>query len=87
MSPLSAIANAVSMGKRGLPSVETAIDAYTINPAKSPGLQSITGSIETGKSADFAVLSKDISTLSPSQIKKTQVLMTILRGDIVYETN
>ena len=88
LNPLTAIANAVSMGissnKRGLPSVKAAIDAYTINPAKSLGLDSITGSIEIGKSADFAVLSKDISQLSPQQIKKTQVVMTILQGEVVF---
>jgi predicted amidohydrolase YtcJ len=88
LSPLAAIANAVSMGKpgsnRGLTSTTAAIDAYTINPAKSLGLDSITGSIEIGKSADFAILSKDIVKLSPQQIKKTEVLMTILQGEIVY---
>lgn len=89
LNPLAAIANAVSMGKpgnkRGLASVSTAIDAYTINPANSLGLDSITGSIEIGKSADFAILSQDIVKLSPQQIKKTQVLMTILQGNIVYD--
>ena len=85
LSPLTAIANAVSMGTRGLPSLAAAIDAYTINPAKSLGLDEVTGSIELGKSADFAVLSTDISNLSPRQIKKTQVLMTVLQGEIVYD--
>ena len=86
LSPLAAIANAVSMDKRGLPSVTAAIDAYTINPAKSLGLDEVTGSIALGKSADFVVLSKDIAKLQPRDIKKTEVLMTILQGDIVYDS-
>ena len=85
LNPLSAIANAVEIGKRGLPSVAAAIDAYTINPAKSLGLDSITGSIELGKSADFVVLSSDISQLKPQQIRRTKIEMTILQDKIVFD--
>lgn len=73
------------MGKTGLPSVEDAIDAYTINAAISLGLDDITGSIEVGKAADFAILSRDIIQLSAEKIKKTDIWMTILNGQIVYD--
>jgi hypothetical protein len=73
------------MGKTGLTDIYTAIDAYTLNAAKSLGIEDITGSIEVGKSADFAILERDITTLSARQIAKTQILMTVLRGEIVYE--
>jgi len=49
------------------------------------GLAAVTGSIEIDKSADFAVLSKDIARLAPKQIKQTKVIMTILQGGIVYD--
>ncbi|WP_245300923.1 amidohydrolase [Vibrio echinoideorum] len=85
INPLVGIANSLIMGKTGLTDIYTAIDAYTLNVAKSLGIEDITGSIEVGKSADFAILERDITTLSARQIAKTQILMTVLRGEIVYE--
>jgi len=79
------IANSVIMGKTGLPSVKDAIEAYTINAAASLGIDEVTGSIELGKSADFAVLSHDITQLSPEKIKATDIWMTILKGKIVFD--
>ena len=84
INPLVGIANSLIMGKTGLTDIYTAIDAYTLNAAKSLGIEDITGSIEVGKSADFAILDRDITTVSARQIAKTQVLMTVLRGDVVY---
>ncbi|PTP87791.1 amidohydrolase [Vibrio splendidus] len=85
INPLVGIANSLIMGKTGLTDIYTAIDAYTLNAAKSLGIEDVTGSIEVGKSADFAILDRDITTISARQIAKTQVLMTVLRGDMVYE--
>ncbi|MCG9553091.1 amidohydrolase [Vibrio sp. Isolate31] len=87
INPLVGIANSLIMGKTGLTDIYTAIDAYTLNAAKSLGIDDITGTIEVGKSADFAILDKDITTLSARGIAKTQVLMTVLRGDVVYTQN
>ncbi len=86
INPLVGIANSLIMGKTGLTDIYTAIDAYTINAASSLGIDDITGSIEVGKSADFAILDRDITTVSARQIAKTQVLMTVLRGDMVYNS-
>lgn len=85
INPLVGIANSLTMGKTGLPTVNDAIDSYTINAAKSLGIEDITGSIDVGKSADFAVLSRDISQLSAEQIIETQVMLTILQGEVVYD--
>lgn len=85
LNPLVGIANSIRMGNTGLPNVEAAIDAYTINAAHSLGLQDVTGSIEVGKSADFAILEQDITHLSPDDIAKTDILMTVLQGNIVYD--
>lgn len=85
INPLVGIANSVIMGKTGLPSVKDAIEAYTINAAASLGIDDVTGSIELGKSADFAVLSHDITQLSPEKIKATDIWMTILKGKIVFD--
>jgi predicted amidohydrolase YtcJ len=85
LNPLVGIANSIRMGNTGLPDVKSAIDAYTINAAKSLGIQEITGSIEVGKSADFAILDRDITRLSPDDIADTEILMTVLQGDIVFD--
>ncbi|MBN3562938.1 amidohydrolase [Aliamphritea spongicola] len=85
INPLAGISTSIQMGKRGMPDIYAAIDAYTIKPAISLGLDDITGSIEVGKSADLVVLSEDITQIAPAKVADTQILMTILQGEIVYE--
>lgn len=85
INPLVGIANSVKMGETGLPSVDAAIKAYTINAAKSLGISDITGSIAIGKSADLVLIDDDITQLMPNDIAKATVLMTMLQGEIVYE--
>jgi len=85
INPLVGIANSLIMGDSGLPNIETAINAYTINAAISLGLDDVTGSIEVGKSADFVVLEKDITQLAPKEIANTNILMTILQGEVVFD--
>ncbi|GGE61760.1 amidohydrolase [Priestia taiwanensis] len=84
LNPLVTISNALSLGEKGLPDVYAAIDAYTIKPAKSLGLDKITGSIEVGKSADIVVLDDDITEMKEEKIPNAKVLMTILQGEVVY---
>ncbi|MFC1235002.1 amidohydrolase [Vibrio sp. F74] len=84
INPLVGIANSLKMDSTGLPNVYSAINAYTINAAKSLGINDITGSIAVGKSADLVVLEKDITRLPVNDIAKTEILMTILQGDIVF---
>ncbi|WP_028862851.1 amidohydrolase [Psychromonas aquimarina] len=84
INPLAGIANSLIMGEQGLPDIDAAVDAYTINAAVSLGLDDITGSIAVGKSADLVVLDKDITKLAPQFIADTQILMTMLQGEIVF---
>lgn len=85
INPLVSIANSLKMGKTGLSDVYSAINAYTINAAKSLGISDITGSIAIGKSADFAILERDITHLAAGDIADTKIIMTMLQGDIVYD--
>ena len=64
-----------------------AIKAYTWNAAYLEGTEDTKGSIEVGKFADFVVLDKDIMTLPHEEILKTNVLMTIIDGKVVYESS
>ncbi|KLE25311.1 amidohydrolase [Vibrio diabolicus] len=86
INPLVGIANSLKMGKTGLPDIHSAIDAYTTNAAESLGISDITGSIEVGKSADFAILEHDITRLRVGEIADTKILMTMLQGDIVFDS-
>lgn len=64
--------------------VMEAIRMYTINAAYAFFDEDILGSIEPGKLADLVVLSKDILTVPPEDIKNVEVIMTIINGRIVY---
>jgi len=63
---------------------EEAIKGYTIWPAYAAFLENKTGSIEKGKYADITVFDKDILTIDPEELLKTQVIYTIVAGKIVY---
>ena len=82
INPLVGISVSVAQGS--FETVEEAIDSYTIRPAEALGLDSITGSIEVGKSADFAILAEDITQLPAEQIRDTSLTMTVFQGEIVY---
>ena len=64
--------------------LETAIESHTLNAALVNGLDKVTGSIVTGKSADLVVLDKDLFKLSPYEITKAKVLVTVFQGKAVY---
>ena len=65
--------------------VEEAIRTYTINGAWQDHMESVKGSIEVGKAADFCVIGDDILAVDPHKIGEIPVLMTIVGGKIVYE--
>ena len=64
---------------------EEAIRAYTNWPAYAAFLEDVSGSIEVGKYADLIVLDKDILQVPAQQILETEVLTTIVAGEIVFE--
>lgn len=64
---------------------EEAIRLYTINGAKVLFWENKLGSIEPGKLADLVVLDKDILTCPLDEIKDTEILLTMIQGEVVYE--
>lgn len=67
--------------------VQEAIRTYTINGAWQDHMETIKGSIEVGKVADFCVIGDDILTVDPHKIGEIPVLMTIVNGKIVFNRN
>ena len=62
-----------------------AIVAYTRLAAHLTFEEDIKGSLEVGKLADMVVLSQDLLTIDPDRTLDTDVEMTILGGNVVYE--
>ncbi|RPH94520.1 amidohydrolase [candidate division KSB1 bacterium] len=65
-------------------SVDDALKAYTSGAAYAAFWEKDLGTIEAGKFADFAVLSKNILNCPSADILKAKVLMTVTGGEIVY---
>jgi predicted amidohydrolase YtcJ len=63
---------------------EQAIRLYTTNNAYLLFLDSVTGSLEEGKSADMIVLDRDLLTCPVDEIKLARVLRTYLGGRLVH---
>ena len=64
--------------------IDEALRIYTIDAAYSSSEEHIKGSIEEGKLADLAVISRDPNEVPPYHIKNIKVEMTIVGGKIVY---
>ncbi|HEX2695841.1 MAG TPA: amidohydrolase [Acidobacteriota bacterium] len=60
--------------------LEQMIASFTIFGAYANFLEKETGSIEQGKSADLVVLDRDLFGLSPDDVGKARVVMTLFRG-------
>ena len=65
-------------------SVEQAVIAYTRNAAYANFTEKKLGTLETGKLADLAVLSKDIFALPHEDIGTATVTATVVGGKVVY---
>ena len=63
---------------------EEALKSYTWNAAYAAFEEDIKGSLEVGKLADIVVLSQDIMTIPEDEIPSTEVIYTIVGGEIVY---
>ena len=62
-----------------------ALKGMTIWAAYSNFEDSFKGSIEIGKFADFVILTKDIMEVPEEEIKKVDVVATIVNGSIVFQ--
>ena len=63
---------------------EQALKSYTLDAAYGAFEEDIKGSITKGKLADFIIYNQDLMTVEESDILKTEIVMTVFNGEIVY---
>jgi hypothetical protein len=64
---------------------EEAVEAYTRGSAFAESQETEKGTLEVGKLADLAVLSQDIFAVPAGDLPKTESLMTMVGGEMVYD--
>ena len=67
-------------------SLDDTLRAYTLGAAFAGRREKTEGSIETGKLADLIVIDRNLFLIEPTDIGKTEVLMTIVGGKVVYQS-
>lgn len=65
--------------------IEQAIAAYTTGSAYAQFAEHDKGMLQPGMWADFVVLDRDLSRVTPAQILHTRVLRTVVAGKSVFE--
>jgi predicted amidohydrolase YtcJ len=68
-------------------SLVEAVKSYTLDAAYASFEEEIKGSLEPGKLADIAVLSKDLTAIDLDEIKNVTVELTMVGGKIEYRAN
>lgn len=66
---------------------ETALKMLTLWPAHGAFQESLRGSIEVGKLADFTIFNADFLTIPEQEILEAENVMTIVGGKITYRSN
>jgi predicted amidohydrolase YtcJ len=66
--------------------LEDTIRGYTLGAAFAGRRETTEGSLEPEKLADFILLDRDLFKIEPSEIDKTEVLITMVGGKIVYQS-
>ena len=64
---------------------EQAIRLYTINNAYITHEEKTKGSLEVGKLGDLIMIDRDVLTCPVQDVARTQVLLTVVGGQVVYE--
>ncbi|MBE2218520.1 MAG: amidohydrolase [Ignavibacteria bacterium] len=62
-----------------------ALKSFTVYAAYASFAEEVKGTLEKDKFADMVVLSDDIVSGDANQLLKAKILMTIIRGEVVYE--
>ncbi|MDH4582054.1 amidohydrolase [Pseudomonas sp. BN415] len=66
---------------------ETMFQAYTLNSARTMGLEKEIGSLAPGKQADLILLDRDVFQVQPEALRDTRVLKTWFAGREVFSAD
>ena len=67
--------------------VAEAVEAYTMGSAFAEFQENEKGSISPGKLADMVLLSQDIFSIEPEEIRNTKVLKTFVGGKMIWDAS
>jgi predicted amidohydrolase YtcJ len=66
--------------------VEEALHAYTFEGAYASFEESEKGTLKPGMLADLVLVDRDLTGIPPEQIRDAKVLMTVVGGRVVYDS-
>jgi predicted amidohydrolase YtcJ len=67
--------------------IHTALRSYTVWGARQLFLEDRIGSLEIGKEADIAVWDRDMYSMPAQELRNLKCTMTLLHGDVVFDSN
>ena len=65
--------------------VQQAVHGFTLGAAYAAFEEDLKGSLAVGKLADLVVLSRDVFEAQPADILQTEVVLTVVGGEVVYD--
>jgi predicted amidohydrolase YtcJ len=66
--------------------VDEAVRAFTVGSAYAEFAETVKGALTPGKLADLVMLDRDIFSMPASEIDKARVILTVVDGKVVYQT-
>ena len=86
IDPFSGLQAAVTRPGNESLTLHQALEGYTVNAAFASFDENRRGSISPGMDADLIVISRDIQESLPETISETEVLATVVAGEIAYSS-
>lgn len=80
-------ASGILLGPHHRVAAEAAVRYYTAGSAYATFTEDIKGSLRPGYCADFVVFSRDITSCVPEEITAARILMTVVDGSPVYQSD
>ena len=85
LNPFAGMQHALTRGVQSLPTLHDVIKAYTLNAAYALAQDDKVGSLKVGKIADLTIVDRNLFAIPTEDIGGTQVLYTLVDGDVVYQ--